>query len=295
MDGMSREWAEKIRNAGNHLPNIAALYADHQVQTDSPEVEVKTNLAYGVNERHVLDLYVPKKSQSLVPVVIFLHGGGFIRGNKEHRQNIGYFLAQQGIAVAMPNYRLAPEFQWPSGAEDVAKVWSWTQHHAQHYALDINHVFLMGESAGAAHVASLALLKKHQPDNFNIAGAILLSGPYHPELEHLAYRQLVIDLPDIRNEAYFGHDPQQWSQTSIINLIDQAPFPLLISYTALDLPQMQVQACELFSRLVCQHGYDPELLIIPDHNHFSQGYSFGTEDLSVSRPIMEFLNRYQNR
>jgi hypothetical protein len=55
---------------------------------------------------------------------------------------------------------------------------------------------------------------------------------------------------------------------------------------------MQVQAGELFARLVSRHGFAPELHCWREHNHFSQGYSFGTSDTSVSGPIAAFVARH---
>lgn len=297
MHKMRRATAERLREIGNNLPAVAELYQKEAYEFQSEKVRVIHELVYGLHERHVLDLYVPTcaHADQPVPVVIFFHGGGFIRGDKTHRKNIGYFLAEQGFATILANYRLAPEVQWPSGAEDVAQVWQWVMSNAQssdfgaHF--DTKQIFLMGESAGAAHVASIALNTRLQPQGWHIAGAILLSGPYNPKLEHLAARQLSIHEPDTRNESYFGTDRKAWDKAATIDLVNAKPFPLLISFTELDLPQMQVQASELFARLVCEHEYQPELLIIPDHNHFSQGYSFGLEDASVSQPVLNFLNK----
>ena len=74
--------------------------------------------------------------------------GGFIRGNKEHRENIGRFLAQHGFVTVLANYRLAPESRWPSGPEDVVGVWQWLQQHGASHGADPSRVALMGESAG---------------------------------------------------------------------------------------------------------------------------------------------------
>lgn len=97
--------------------------------------------------------------------------------------------------------------------------------------------------------------------------------------------------PDPRNEAYFGADLSRWGEASIVDHIDAAPFPLWISYAERDLIQMQVQAGGLFARLVKQHGFAPELAMLRDHNHFSQGYSVGTEDNSVSGPLLRFIRQ----
>lgn len=289
---MSAELAAQIRAAGNDLPAISALYREQLEKQDRSGVILHQNVPYGEHERQVLDVYQPDHEQPPVdgwPTVVFFHGGGFIRGNKEHRQNLGWFLAQQGWVAVLANYRLAPETRWPGGAEDVVSVWQWARQQGSNYGVKHDSIVLMGESAGAAHVATASLRSELQPEDWQISGAVLLSGPYNARLEGLARQQLGIATPDPRNEAYFGEDRQQWDKAATVDHISAKPFPLLVSFTELDLLQMQVQAGELFARLVSQYGFQPELRCVPQHNHFSQGYSFGTEDDSVSAPLMRFL------
>lgn len=286
--------ANAIQEAGNVLPEIAKLFEPILANQDKSGVEKQTDLRYGKHERHILDVYSPAGNapEGGWPVLIFFHGGGFIRGNKEHRSNMGWFFAQQGYATIIPNYRLAPESLWPCGPEDVASVYQWVVEQKQSNAFDTNNVFLMGESAGAAHVAAASLRKEYQPDHWNIKGAILLSGPYNARLEGKARTQFGIDTPDPRNEAYFGSDLSKWDQASTVDHITAKPFPLLVSYTEWDLIQMQVQACELFARLVSQHNFQAEIQCLANNNHFSQGYSIGTEDHVLSDRLLAFLNLY---
>ncbi|WAH55286.1 alpha/beta hydrolase [Pseudomonas silvicola] len=291
MSGMSAALAARIREVGNDLPAVAALYADAQPAPDGDAVNLRVDLSYGPHERHRLDLFTPTSAAPAGgwPVLAFFHGGGFIRGSKAHRQNIGHFLARHGYAVVLANYRLAPESRWPCGPQDVGRVWQWLQDNGQAFSVDPTRIVLMGESAGAAHVAATALREAFHPPGWNIRGAVLLSGPYNARLEGKARAQFGIDTPDPRNEAYFGSDPAQWDSASTVDHVSSAPFALLIGFTQLDLVQMQVQAGELFARLVSQHGFNPQLLVLPDHNHFSQGFSIGTPDTSLSAPLLTFL------
>lgn len=286
-------WA-RLREIGNDLPALAALYEPVLQQQSHDGVTRHADVAYGADERHQLDVYVPEGTAPAGgwPVVAFFHGGGFIRGNKEHRANIGWFLAQQGFVTVLPNYRLAPTFCWPCGPEDVVAVWSWVQKAVRGYSGDAGRLVLAGESAGAAHVASAVLRREFQPANWSIRAAVLLSGPYNPRLEGMARRQFGIATPDPRNDAYFGTDPAVLSQASVVNHISAQPFPLLIGFTEQDLLHMRVAAGELFARLVAEHRFSPDLLAVPYHNHFSAGYSLGTSDTSLSRPLIDFLSKH---
>lgn len=270
------------------LPEVAALY--QPLLAAQPRAGVTTHLdqAYGLHARQRLDVYVGSCS-SARPVLIWLHGGGFIRGDKQHRANIGYWGAREGFVTVLPNYRLAPESTWPSGAQDVVETWRWVRQHAAGLGADPERIVVAGESAGAAHVAAACLTRRFQPTDWRIAGALLLSGPYNVRLEGLARAQLGIATPDPRNDAYFGTDRTLWNEASIVDHIDVKPFPIWIGYAERDLLQMQVQAGELFARLVCQHGFVPELHVLPEHNHFSGGYSIGTEDRTLSAALSEFI------
>jgi acetyl esterase/lipase len=251
-------------------------------------VSVLVDQRYGRHERQLLDVYGGTARENL-PVLVWVHGGGFIRGDKAHRANIGYWGASNGFVTILPNYRLAPMNTWPSGPRDIIEVWRWLRQHVQRFGGDRQRIVLAGESAGAAHVAAACLMRRFQPEDWQIAGAALLSGPYNARLEGLARRQLGIATPDARNDTYLGPDQSTWAAASVVERVDAQPFPLWIGFAEQDLLQMQVQACELFSRLVCHHGFAPELQLLRDHNHFSGGYSIGTEDTTLSGTLSEFI------
>jgi triacylglycerol lipase len=255
-------------------------------------VEVSCDISYGNDPRHRLDIYTPRNGIAAPhSVMIFIPGGGFIRGDKADRENIGQRFAREGIAVVVANYRLAPAHVWPAGAEDATRVYQWVRDNAARLGFDSAKIFLAGESAGAAHIATATLIRRfHPPQGFDVAGTILISGPYNPALEQLAREQFGVATPDPRNEAYFGSDFARYRQMSTVALIDAAPTaPLLITFAELDLLQMQVQAAELFAKLVTDHRAKPQLRVIRGHNHLTQVYSVNTGDESLSAPMFEFL------
>jgi acetyl esterase len=255
-------------------------------------VEVSRDISYGNDPRQRLDIYTPRDGAAAPrPVMIFIPGGGFIRGDKADRENVGQRFAREGIAVVVANYRLAPVHVWPAGAEDVTRAYLWVRDNAARSGFDPARIFLAGESAGAAHIATATLIRRfHPPQGFDVAGTILISGPYNPVLEKLAREQFGVATPDPRNEAYFGSDFARYRQMSTVALIDAPPnAPLLITFAELDLLQMQVQAAELFAKLVTEHDAKPRLRVIRGHNHLTQVYSVNTGDESLSAPMLEFM------
>jgi acetyl esterase len=257
-------------------------------------VLVQRDLAYGSDARNRVDLYRPEPSAARQhAVILFMHGGGFVRGDKSEKENFGLYFARRGFVVAVANYRLAPQHVWPSGAEDAIAAYEWLSANGAHYSGDPRRIFMIGESAGAAHVATATLVRRfHSPVGLAVAGIALISGVYDAELEHRARRQFGVATPDPRNDSYFGSDYERYRDMSTVQLIDAQPFPVLITYAELDLPQMQVQAGALFTALVTEHGFDPDLQVVRGHNHLTQVYSVNTGDESLTRLINAFLAKH---
>lgn len=291
--GPGPEVLAQLRAWGAHTtaPEVKAFYTPRLAAQDRRGVTLTSDLPYGPHARHRLDVYQPAAPGANRPVLLFLHGGGFIRGDKADRANLGWWGARQGLVTVLANYRLAPEAQWPSGGEDVASAWQWLRENCARFGGDPRSIVLAGESAGAAHVASASFIRALQKPDWQIAGAVLLSGPYDARMERLSRSAFGIPTPDPRNDAYFGAERVDWKDASIFERIDTAPFPVMVGFTERDLPQMQVQAGALFSRLVTAHGFQPELLVLPEHNHFSPTSSLGTEDESLAGPLAAFVQR----
>lgn len=291
IQGPAPEVLAQLRSwgASASMPAVKAFYSQRLAKLDRTGLELACDQLYGAHPSQRMDVYFPQTPGSQRPVLVFLHGGGFIRGDKQDRANLGWWGAQQGFVTVLANYRLAPEAQWPTGAEDVVAACQRLSEICSDFGGDPNAIVLAGESAGAAHVAAAALIRSFQPSNWNIAGAFLLSGPYDAQLEHLARGPLGIPTPDPRNDAYFGAERTDWAAASITERMDAAPFPLVVAVAERDLPQMQVQAGALFSRLVTRRGFQPQWLVLPEHNHFSAAAALGTEDESLARPLAEFI------
>lgn len=141
---------------------LAQMYADWKKGDDErdqdlsptdPALERFNDLSYGpYGDYNLLDITLPKPHSGKLPVIINLHGGGFFYGTKETYQFYCMFLAKQGFAVVNFNYRLAPKFDFPMNLDDVDKVFTFLDENAPKYDLDLDHVFLVGDSAGGCMV-----------------------------------------------------------------------------------------------------------------------------------------------
>lgn len=124
--------------------------------TSPEDIRRFDDIAYGDDTKwQLLDVYRPKASEGmLLPVIVSVHGGAWVYGDKERYQYYCMSLAQNGFAVVNFTYRLAPEYKFPSQLEDTNLVFAWVLEHAEQYGFDTRYVFAVGDSAGA-HLLSL--------------------------------------------------------------------------------------------------------------------------------------------
>lgn len=134
---------DDIRDAGLTTPEDIVRYDD---------------IAYGADSQwQSLDVYRPKAAEGkILPVIVSVHGGGWVYGDKERYQFYCMNLAQRGFAVVNFTYRLAPEVKFPAALEDANSVFTWVLDNAEQYGLDKNHIFAVGDSAGGHYLGLYA-------------------------------------------------------------------------------------------------------------------------------------------
>ena len=105
----------------------------------------------------LLDLYLPTDATRPLPVIVFLHGGGWSGGTRTTGPDFRRFFAQDGFAMASIDYRLTPSVTFPSNVEDVKTAIRWLRANAATYGLNADRICLWGTSAGG-HLAAVAAL-----------------------------------------------------------------------------------------------------------------------------------------
>ncbi len=129
-------------------------------QTRVPDgVKARLNLAYvegeGAHERHMLDLYLPEKADGPLPLLIWVHGGGWQNGSKDGCPPLRAGYVERGYAVASINYRLSGHAIFPAQIQDCKAAIRWLRAHAKKYSLDPKRFGVWGSSAGGHLVALL--------------------------------------------------------------------------------------------------------------------------------------------
>ncbi len=131
--------ADRKRDAGLEIPE---------------DVYYIKNLRYGGHRKyHTLDICWPvdysSEEEKKFPVIVSVHGGGYVYGSKEVYRFYAARLAKKGFIVVNFNYRLAPKYRFPAPLEDLQLVMRWIMMHETDYPFDLRNVFLVGDSAGA--------------------------------------------------------------------------------------------------------------------------------------------------
>ena len=117
---------------------------------------LKRDMAYGEDEKQRLDVYSPQGSKE-APVVVFVHGGEWTKGDKSEVSYKPKFLNENGIVFVSVNYRLAPAATHPAQINDLAAAVRWVRDHAAECGASPDKIVLMGHSAGCHLVTLLAL------------------------------------------------------------------------------------------------------------------------------------------
>lgn len=105
---------------------------------------------------HLLDIYRPKHMDQPLPVILYIHGGGFVMCDKDTHRGIGLIYADNGHVVFNVNYRLAPRHPYPAALADVGRAYAWVVENAARYGGNPERIIIAGESAGGNLTLALA-------------------------------------------------------------------------------------------------------------------------------------------
>ncbi|TKW64010.1 MAG: alpha/beta hydrolase [Paracoccus denitrificans] len=244
-------------------------------------VELIADQRYGEAERNLLDVYKPADADGTAPIVIFAHGGGFVRGDKAEVANLGPYFAQNDVVFLAMNYRLAPDAKWPAGAEDMAAAIRWVRDNTSVHGGNLANIIVAGNSAGSAHAADYAFREDMQIDDDGVIGAILISPPTANLTDH--------QIDPERDAQYYDTSTAPLDEMSYIGKLDGRALPVMIAVGELDIPLVQDQAGQLLRALYERDGHLPVTAVVPGHNHISIVAHIGSGDASLGPDMLEFI------
>lgn len=239
---------------------------------------VERDLSYGGDPLQKLDIWRPQAERAPAPIVVFVHGGGFVRGDKKDYDNIPAYFARHGFLGVNINYRLAPAVTWPAVSEDVGSAMAWLKANAAAHGGDPRRIVVIGHSAGASAVASYVLDRSIKTERAGVVGAVIISGP----LGHGNERRAA-------DRVYFGNDPAQMARREPLGHANESKLPLLITMAEFDPVALAPDSHELAAAVCLRDGKCPDFLWLSGHNHISETASLDTKDDRLGRAIVEFV------
>ena len=151
-----------------------------------------------------VDIHIPK-GEGPFPILIYLHGGGWILGSPKTHRRLGHRFAEAGYLVFNVHYRLAPEHPFPAAYDDCVQALAWVKANAQRYGGDVGQIVMGGDSAGGNLTAAVA---SQQADD-DVKAVLLIYpaldfGTMDPSMG--AIPGVEVDFVDMMVGSYIGHD-----------------------------------------------------------------------------------------
>lgn len=277
------------QNTGGHVKLMIEEFSRVLAEAPKEGVRVERDVAYGAHPRQRFDVFSPEGGGARRPALLFVHGGAFVEGHRNRSSeiyaNVLYYFARHGVTGINIGYRLADDSPYPAATQDIATVVAWTREHHAELGIDPARIFLMGHSAGGAHVGSYAYDKRHHPAGGpGLAGLIVVSGRVRAD-----------NLPENPNarkvEAYYGTDASRFEDLSPVSHVGADSLPTLVAMAEYENPLIDVYCLELAYRLAAAKRRAPPLVWLKGHNHTSIIGHFNTEEDQLGRAILDFIER----
>lgn len=227
---------------------------------DLPGVERLDDLAYGPAARQRLDVY-RRPGRQPAPVLAYLHGGGWRRGDKAMPRLVAakaaHWTARGAVFVAL-NTRLLPEAGVDEQADDLARALAFVQREAARWGGNAQRLALLGHSAGA-HLTALVTVDRERAAAFGLV----------PWQASVAIDTAVFDVEAVMQrphfdfyDAPFGADPAYWRRVSPRHRLEGAPLaPLLLLHSSLR--EDSAAAAAAFGAAVAGQGGSAECRGLP--------------------------------
>jgi len=262
-------------------------------------------MAYVENghERQVLDIYAPPGAKNL-PVVLWIHGGGWQAGDKSDVKLKPQWFLDQGFVFVSTNYRLLPEVDMGTLIRDVAKSFGWVQQHILDYGGDPNRVMVGGHSAGAQLAAILCTDERYLKEQgipFKVLiGCVPVDGDTYDipaMIETAETRQRVhgFPLPTNGHRQKFGSTAANHKDFSAVSHIAEGKGipPFLVLHVA-DHPDTSAQAQRL-GAVLRNSGITTTVFGAKSTNHSKLNDDLGLQDDPATASLLQFISQVLRR
>ncbi len=249
-------------------------------------------------ERQVLDIYAPAGAQGL-PVVFWIHGGGWQTGDKSSVQLKPQFFTGRGFVFVSTNYRLLPHVDMGTIIRDVAKSIGWVHRNIRRHGGDPERLFVMGHSAGAQLAALVSIderyLKAEGVGLGAVKGCVPVDGDTYdvPAIIETAETRLRVHgmpMPTYGHRLKFGNDPQKHRDYSAVTHVAPGKNipPFLILHVA-DHPDVSAQARRL-GAVLKDAGIPVRVFGAKETNHNRINAELGLDGDPATLELVRFLD-----
>jgi acetyl esterase/lipase len=263
--------------------------------------DVKRNIPYAdpAHERQVLDVYSPPNAKNL-PVVFWIHGGGWQTGDKTSVQLKPQFFVDKGFVFVSTNYRLLPSVDMATIVRDIAKSIRWVHDHIAEHGGDPKRLFIMGHSAGAQLAALICTDERYlKAEGLSLAitkGCVPVDGDTYDVpaiIETAETRWRVHGLPraTFGHREKFGNDPAKHRDFSAVTHVakDKGIPPFLILHVA-EHPDTSAQARRL-GNVLKDAGVPATVFGARETTHNKVNADLGLPDDPATKALLEFLDK----
>ncbi len=262
---------------------------------EEPKARIARNLRYakrdGVDPNLLsLDAYGPTEGQGF-PVMVFIHGGGWRRGDKAGGDltKARHFVGAGWVYVTV-NYRLSPAVRHPAHIEDIAAAIAYVHENVAKWGGDPARIHVMGHSAGAQLAALVATddryLKAHGLGLDVLRGVVLLDGAGYDIFSLL---QEPRELQKRMYEAAFGKEPAGWKDASPIAHVAAGKSIPAFLILPIAVREESIQQSEKLAEALKAAGSRAEVKPAPGKTHGTLNSAFGSPGDEPTKQAMEFL------
>jgi arylformamidase len=293
--------ASSSRNLATDMNALIKLIVAFAVMTVARADNVKHDIPYAepANKRQMLDIYAPDNAKNL-PVVFWIHGGGWQAGDKTAVQVKPKAFVDKGYIFVSTNYRFLPNVDMKTIVRDIARSIHWVHYHIAEHGGDPKRLLVMGHSAGAQLAALICTderyLKAEGVSPTIIKGCVPVDGDTYDVpliIETAAARRKALGQPDPKFGHYekFGGDPVKQRDFSAVNHVarDKSIPPFLLLFVA-DHPDTSAQAVRLKSVLT-DAGISTTLFGAENSEHSRINENLGRPGDPATRVLFEFADK----
>ncbi len=256
--------------------------ADSRIQKDILYVE------YG-GDQQKLDVYAPSNAKN-APVVIFVHGGEWTKGDKSEVSYKPKFFNENGIVFVSINYRLSGTAVHPAQADDVAAAILWLHDHVAEFGGDPQKLVLMGHSAGCHLVTLVSLdpkyLAKVNLKPSDLQAVVAWSGGAYNLPEKVAQGGMYADYI----HKNFGDDEKNWRDASpMLHVEDFKPLPRFLFASAEEDKPASIEASRKMVSLIVSAGGCAEATLLIGKNHTTANHELGIPGDQSGEVLLHFI------